>query len=74
MTLNIGDLVQDRSTQGVGVVVESVISNQGLVESKHVSHMIQVYPSVYYVLFPDTGRTGPYYADELVLQQAKDPM
>lgn len=54
----------------VGVVIEKNCSNQGLATSAHTRHLLKLYHDVYYVLFPNEGRLGPYNASELSLVQS----
>lgn len=66
MNISIGDLVKyKKSEKGIGIVVDKRLSNQGLLTSEHVRHILDVYPHVYYVYFSDVGRLGPFNEVEL---------
>ena len=70
MHINVGDLV--KCGREIGIVVEKKISNEGLVNSKHVQHMLHTYPSVFYVYFSEAeSRMGPYFERDLTLQQTR---
>ena len=56
--------------QKLGVVIDKKISNEGLINSMHVRHMLNSYPQVYYVFFSEEGKTGPYHETDLTLQQS----
>lgn len=71
MTISVGDLVFCRDTaKKIGLVVDKKHANEKLTESVHVRHIMQHYPHLYYVFFADEGKKGPYYEDDLVLEQA----
>jgi hypothetical protein len=70
MHINVGDLVQSRNDKKIGLVVEKKLPNEGLNCSMHVRHMIDNYPRVYYVLFSDEGRSGPFHETDLMLRQS----
>lgn len=65
---NLGDLVQSKTDGRVGVVVESRPSNDGLA-SLHMKHIKDCYPDVYYVMFPNDSRSGPFNVTDLSLKQ-----
>lgn len=70
MHIGVGDLVKCRGRDHkVGIVIEKKISNEGLNRSMHVSHMLNVYPKVFYVFYDDEGRVGPIHETEVRLQQ-----
>lgn len=72
MHIKIGDLVKRRdANQQIGIVINKRISNEGLVSSLHVRHMIKsCYPQVYYVYFSDGESSGPFHEADLFLQQS----
>jgi hypothetical protein len=71
MIIQIGDLVECRVRRRVGVVVKKRPSVGGL-DSAHVNHIIDSYPQVYYVFFPDEQVCdGPYYSDDLYVKQRR---
>lgn len=72
MHIKIGDLVKCRDiNQQIGIVIDKRISNEGLVSSMHVRHMINnCYPQVYYVYFSDGEKAGPFHEADLFLQQS----
>lgn len=71
MHINIGDLVRcNKNDRKLGLVVDRKLSNQGLVSSKHVQHLLKCYQSVYYVYFSGEGKLGPYHESDLSLQQS----
>lgn len=70
MRINVGDLVKCSSRQDkLGVVIDRKISNEGLLDSMHTRHIVDVYPQVYYVYICGEGRVGPLHAAEVTLQQ-----
>lgn len=71
MNIEVGDLVQCRNHgKKLGLVVDRKISNQGLINSKHAQHLLDVYQKVYYVYFSGEGKLGPYHESDLSLQQS----
>lgn len=66
--INIGDLVERRCDGRLGVVVDVRPPNEGLT-SEHMRHLRTVYHDVYYVLFSDEGKQGPFHVTELNLKQ-----
>lgn len=67
-TVDIGDLVRCKGHGlKLGLVINKKLSNEGLLKSMHVKHMIANYPCVYYVYFSDLGTQGPFHASELDL-------
>ena len=74
--IGVGDLVARRSAvvgdDRPGIVVDNRPSHPGLEASAHLSHILQVYRRVFYVLFPDSGVTGPFLENELILRQSAD--
>lgn len=66
--MQIGDLVQSKQDGRVGVVIDSKPNVDGLF-SHHIRHINGCYPNVYYVLFPNVGRIGPFHGTELRLHQ-----
>lgn len=73
MSIDIGDLVVCRAKSlKVGVVIDKRLSNDGLSRSMHAQHLLQNYPKVYYVYFPDEGRIGPIHESDLSLQQSRE--
>lgn len=72
MHIRIGDLVVSKiHRKKMGIVVDKRIANEGLTSSRHVSHMINIYPQVFYVYFSDEGRVGPIHQTDLSLQQTR---
>jgi hypothetical protein len=70
MHISIGDLVISKiHRKKLGIVVDKKVSNEGLISSMHVRHMINIYPQVFYVYFSDEGRVGPIHQTDLTLQQ-----
>lgn len=68
MNYNIGDLVTCRSHgEKIGLIVDKRISNEGVSFSMHTRHVLNLYPSVYYIFFSGEGKTGPYLESELKL-------
>lgn len=65
----VGDLVERRRDGKIGVVVDARPPNQGL-NSLHVQHMLSSYHDVYYVLFSEEGKQGPFHFTELRLEQS----
>jgi hypothetical protein len=62
MHLSVGDLVQTRRDNRLGILVEKRTSNE--------SSWIPYGHSVYYVLFPDSDSvSGPYFSGDLMLKQ-----
>jgi hypothetical protein len=69
--INIGDLVTCRARgEKIGIIVDKRAPNEGLCISTHTKHLVNVYPSVYYVYFYDEGKVGPFYETEVKLKQA----
>lgn len=66
------DFVGDTSPYGirkVGIIVDIKNANDGMNNSEHTRHLSNIIRDVYYVLIPDIGKIGPYYASELHLEQ-----
>jgi hypothetical protein len=72
MHINVGDLVQCNRLKvlKLGLVVDKKPPNDGLISSMHVRHMLNSYRNIYYVYFSGEGKQGPFYENELKLQQS----
>jgi len=72
MRLGVGDLVSGRWSNGrsLGLIISAGFANDKTFSvSEHSKALMGSFPSVYYVLFPNTGICGPYFLTELVLEQ-----
>lgn len=67
--ISIGDLVERKTDGRLGVVVDAKPPNEGL-SSEHVRHLRTLYHDVYYVLFSEEGKKGPFHVTELNLKQS----
>jgi len=76
MSIDVGDLVTIRQKKSelnsLGIVIKKHNSNRGLEKSKHVNHIIDSLPPIFYVYSYDTTTQGPYLHSDLSLQQSYD--
>lgn len=72
MLIEIGDLVECRMHRRIGVVVDRRPCVEGLSASTHTNHILDSYPSIYYILFQDTNKKeGPYFTEDLFVKQRR---
>lgn len=62
-------MVTKRLEESVGVIIDAEKANSvSLKNSSHSRHLIDNSQDIYYVFFPGSGITGPYYSSELRLK------
>lgn len=76
MSIDIGDLVTIRKNKSelnsLGIVIKKHNTNRGLEKSKHVNHIINYLPQIFYVYSYDSVSQGPYLRSDLFLHQSYD--